>query len=408
MLLGLTAAFGFVNYHWLRLPITIGLVMVALLASLTVMALDAALPDLTIAHDVRWLLSGIDFYETVMEGLLSFLLFAGALHVDVADLRLHRVSIVMMATVGVVLSTTLIGVGLHLITGLPLPVSLVFGALISPTDPVAVLGVLKTVDAPKALEVNIVGESLFNDGVGIVVFMIMTAIAFGTAGRGPDLAPIHILEIFAEEALGGGALGVLTGYLTYGLLRTVNDHNLEVIMTIALVMVTYAVGSAIGVSGPIAVVVAGLFIGNQGVRLGMSERTREHVLTFWGLIDEILNAVLFLLIGIESIALGLDARYAMAALLAIPLVLAARLVAVYVPLRLLPVGRRLGPGAVAAMTWGGMRGGISVALALSLPAGPDKDLILTATYAVVIFSIIVQGLTIRSVLRRFTGRSAAG
>ncbi|MGQ9371641.1 cation:proton antiporter [Azospirillum sp. A39] len=410
LLLGLAAAFGLVNYHWLRLPATIGLVLIALAASLAVMALDALFPGLTIADDVRRLVAGIDFYATVMDGMLSFLLFAGALHVDFHDLASRKWTIGILASVGVLISTAVVGLGMHWIAGLPLAAALVFGALISPTDPVAVLGILKTVRVPKSLEVKIAGESLFNDGVGVVVFLILTAIAFPSAGGDGGAAPVGLLgalELFAVEALGGAALGAATGWIAYRLIRGVDEYTLEVIVTLALVVLTYAVAGRLHVSGPIAVVVAGLFIGNKGVRYGMSEETRAHLLPFWHLIDEILNAVLFLLIGMEVFAVAFAADHALAVALAIPLVLLARFVAVSLPIRLLAVGRTFTPGVIPVMTWGGLRGGISVALALSLPAGEAKALILPATYAVVVFSIVVQGLTVKRAVRRFVREDPA-
>ncbi|MEC8852358.1 MAG: cation:proton antiporter, partial [Pseudomonadota bacterium] len=271
-----------------------------------------------------------------------------------------------------------------------------------PTDPVAVLGILKTVSVPKSLETKIAGESLFNDGVGVVVFLVMVALAFPKAGA-PPMDAMAVVELLLVEAVGGAVLGLATGWIAFRMIRLVDEYNLEVIITLALAMGAYALAGALHVSGPIAVVVAGLLIGNHGVRLGMSARSAEHVRTFWHLIDEILNAALFLLIGVEVFALTFGAREALIALVTIPLVLVARAAAVGLPIGLLRWAQPFTPGGAPVLIWGGLRGGISVALVLSLPDGPDKPLLLAATYAVVIFSIVVQGLTVRRVIQRFIG-----
>jgi CPA1 family monovalent cation:H+ antiporter len=305
-----------------------------------------------------------------------------------------------MATFGVVLSTFVVGVGFWWLTGVPILVALVFGSLISPTDPVAVMGILKTVTVPKSLETKIAGESLFNDGIGVVVFLVLVALAFPVAGA-PELTWVDVVKLLLVEAVGGAVLGLATGWLAFRMLRKIDDYTLEVIITLALVMGGYALAGAIHVSGPITVVVAGLLIGNTGVRLAMSEKTAGHVRTFWHLVDEILNAVLFLLIGVEVFAISTAWQDLSIALIVIPLVLLARTLAVALPMGVLRLRRQFTPGALPVMVWGGLRGGISVALVLSLPAGPDKPLLLTVTYVVVIFSIVVQGLTVRQVIQRF-------
>lgn len=406
-LLALAAAFGFVNERWLRLPTPIGLVVVALVVSVAAILLDSLIPAITVADTLRTLVRDIDFHDTLMNGMLAFLLFAGALHVNFDDLRQEGWAIAVMATVGVVLSSVLVGLGFAWISGLPLVVALVFGALISPTDPVAVLGILKTVSVPPAIETRIAGESLFNDGVGVVVFLIMTALAFGTGADGHEapeaVGAFGILRLFVVEALGGVAFGALTGYVAFLAIRAVDEATLETLLTLALVAGTYAGCSRLGLSGPIAVVVAGLVTGNRGVTRGMSDRTREQLLVFWHLVDELLNAVLFLLIGIEVFAIALTGSTLAVALAAIPLVLAARLVSVALPTWALRHAAPAPMGTVPVLVWGGLRGGISVALVLSLPDSPDQPLLLAATYAVVIFSIVVQGLTVRRVIGRVTG-----
>jgi CPA1 family monovalent cation:H+ antiporter len=278
-----------------------------------------------------------------------------------------------------------------------------FGALISPTDPIAVLSILKRVGAPKSLETKIAGESLFNDGVAVVVFLVLFEIATGSH----EPSAMHITQLFLQEAVGGAVLGLLLGYLVYRMLASVDNYQVEILLTLALVMGGYSLATALHLSGPVAVVVAGLMIGNHGRRLAMSETTRHHLDTFWELIDEILNAVLFVLIGFEMVVLTFDKSYFMAGVLAIPLVLMARWICVASPVTLMRRRHVFSPNAIKIMTWGGLRGGISVALALSLPAGPEREAILTVTYMIVVFSIVVQGLTLGPYLRHLEERGGA-
>jgi len=271
---------------------------------------------------------------------------------------------------------------------------LLFGALISPTDPVAVIGILKTAKVPRALEIQIAGESLFNDGIGVVAFIVLSEIAVA----GQDVSAGHIGILFVEEAVGGAVFGFVMGWIAYRLLKSVDNYRVEVMLTLALVMGGYALASAIHVSGPIAVVVAGLFIGNHGRRFAMSDTTRQNLDAFWALIDEILNALLFVMIGLEILVLAFTRDLFFAGLLAIPAILLARWVSVVVPVTFIRCWREFTPGAVTIMTWGGLRGGISVALALSLPASREREIVLAVTYIVVIFSILVQGLTLERVV----------
>ncbi|KLN59589.1 sodium:proton antiporter [Kiloniella spongiae] len=401
----LAACFGYINHRWLRMPISIGLVIIALIASLIVMLVDVILPELGIQNAVRLSLAQIDFHETLMKGMLSFLLFAGALHVDIEDLLHRKYAITLMATFGVLISTFLIGFSMFYLTGLinleiPLIYCLIFGSLIAPTDPVAVLGILKTVKVPRSLKAKIAGESLFNDGVGVVVFTILVAIA--TQSPSDDaIGAYEITRLFLLEAGGGAVLGLATGYIAYLALKSIDEYTIEVLITLALVMMSYSLAYALHFSGPIAVVIAGLLIGNRGMRFAMSDSTRDHVHKFWTLLDEILNAALFLIIGFEILAITETATNLVATLLMIPVVLLARFIAVGLPISLLSLKAKYTPGAIAVLTWGGLRGGISVALVLSLPNIPEKESLLAITYGVVIFSIVIQGLTVKKVVERF-------
>jgi CPA1 family monovalent cation:H+ antiporter len=405
LLLALSAFFGWLNNVFIRLPHTIGMLVMSLFASLVLLTAEHFFPWLGITDTFQDAISQIDFYETVMEGMLAFLLFAGALHVNFNALRDQRWPITMMATFGVVLSTFIVGTGFWLIAdffgvAIPYAWALVFGALISPTDPVAVLGLLKSVNIPASLEAKIAGESLFNDGVGVVVFSIVVAIAVGSgaASEGVDVA--EVAELFVVEALGGALLGLVTGWIAYRIMATLDEYTLEILISLGIVAATYAIALRLHLSGPIAVVITGLLLGNRGREVGMSEMTAEHLFSFWHLIDEILNSVLFLLIGLEVLILTFDPDHTWLVLLSIPLVLLARFLAVSVPIVSLSRFLDFTPGSIPVLTWGGLRGGISVALVLSLPESEFKPLILTATYAVVLFSVIIQGMTVKSVINR--------
>ncbi|MGF1454615.1 MAG: cation:proton antiporter [Alphaproteobacteria bacterium] len=407
LLIVFAALFGTLNHFFLRLPSTIGITVVALLASLLVIGVDWVVPPLDLAATARGFVLDIDFSEALLKGMLGLLLFAGALHVRLEDLAQEKWIVAIMASLGVLISTLIIGVGVHWLLGIPFLVALVFGSLISPTDPVAVLGVLKTADVPKSLETKIAGESLFNDGIAYVVFLILVAIAFGAgeghgaqAGHG-TIGAVDIAQLFVVEAGGGAVLGGVLGYLVFLVMRRIDDYSLEVLLTLALAFGGYALASALHMSGPITVVIAGLFIGNTGIVHAMSEKTREHVDAFWRLIDEILNAVLFLLIGLEVFAVSFDVVSPGMAATVIALVLGARTIAVLVSMTLLRRFRTFLPGSAPILIWGGLRGGISVALVLSLPANEWQTELLTLTYAVVLFSIIVQGLSVPAVVNRF-------
>ncbi len=399
ILISLSAVFSYLNYRYLKLPTAIGLMLIALLASLTLLILGPLAQNLEEYTEV--LLRTVDFDETLLHGMLSFLLFAGALHVNLADLVKQRWVIATLATASVLGATVIIGYlaysGFGLL-GLDVPFiyCLLFGALISPTDPIAVLGILKSAAAPKTLETKITGESLFNDGVAVVVFLVLLGIATG----GEEVSAVSVAMLFIQEAVGGVLYGLGIGTLAYWMLKRVDDYSVEVLITLALTTGGYALAEVLHLSAPIAIVVAGLLIGNHGRSFAMSDKTRGHLDAFWELVDEILNAVLFVLIGMEVLVLAYRHEYLLAGLLAIPITLLARLISVGVPVGIMRRYRSFSPMVVTILTWGGLRGGISVALALSLPPGEVRDTLVTVTYVVVAFSILVQGLTIGPLVRR--------
>ena len=393
-LLTLAAIFSYINFRFLKLPTTIGIMLIAMLISISLVVLGHCGFE-SIQNKATVVLEGIDFNKALMHGMLSFLLFSGALHVNLEDLDQHKWIISILATFGVVMSTFIVGSIAWIVfwlIGLKLPFiyCLLFGSLIAPTDPIAVIGILKKAGVPKSLETKITGESLFNDGVAVVVFLVIMGIVTG----GHDVTAGHIMLLFVEEAIGGVLFGLAIGWLAYQMLKSVDNYQVEVLLTLALVMGGYAFARVIHVSGPIAMVVAGIFIGNRGRLFAMSENTREHLDSFWELMDEILNAVLFLLIGLEILVLTIKGNYLIAGLIMIPVVLLARFISVGIPVTFMRRIRDFSPHAVKIMTWGGLRGGISVALALSIPNGPEREALLTVTYIIVIFSILVQGLTI--------------
>jgi CPA1 family monovalent cation:H+ antiporter len=400
ILMVLTALFSYINYRVLRMPTTIGVMFIALVFSLTIVSLGWLGVDVGQAG-VAELLRTIDFNQTLLHGMLSFLLFAGALHINFGDLKNQKWVIMILASLGVLASTFIVG-GLTwvVLDFLGMPVSfiycLLFGALISPTDPVAVIGILKTVGVPKGLETKIAGESLFNDGIGVVVFIILMQLALGNS----DVTPGSVALLFIEEAVGGAVLGLVIGVLAYQMLKRVNNYQVEVIITLALVMGGYALADRIHTSGPIAMVVAGLLIGNHGRSYAMSDNTRERLDDFWELMDEIMNALLFMLMGLEMLILPFTTALLIAGLAAIVIALFARWSSVAGAVLLMRTFRPFSPGAVKILTWGGLRGGISVALALSIPEVPERSTIVIITYIIVVFSILVQGMTLGKLVRK--------
>jgi monovalent cation:H+ antiporter, CPA1 family len=405
----MSAVLAYLNHRVLKLPLTVGLLVGAAASTLMLISLDAVLPVLGLKPMIRDLVHSINFPTTLLNGFLAFLLFAGALQVNSADMFSRKWTILALATLATVLSTglvaaTLLALSRLLALGISLYWCLVFGALISPTDPVSVLDVLKRVGIPGHLQATVAGESLFNDGIGVVLFALMLSLATGR--QIDDFGAGTIAGLFLLEAVGGGLLGLGTGYLAFLMIRRVDDYNVELIISLALASGTYSVAGLLGISGPIAVVVAGILIGNHGMNHAMSETTRQHLMTFWRFVEEILNAMLFLMIGLEIAAVDLDRRSIIAMVAMIPMALIVRWLSVAasaLPLNLHLPGRS---GSLLILTWGGLRGGLSVAMALSLPDSPSKNSILTITYGVVVFSIVVQGLTLETIARRaLTGRT---
>jgi len=416
ILISLAAVSSYVNYRYIKLPTTVGVMLVALVGSLTLVL--AGPYAVGFREQAATLVSRIDFNEVVLHGMLAFLLFAGAIHVKLEDLGREWLTVALLATFGTLVSTFIVGGVTWLVLGwlglgIPFLHALLFGALISPTDPIAVLAIMKSVGASRQLQVQVAGESLFNDGLGVVVFLVLLELAGLGAASGNGAAAAHSIGLGAvgilllEEVGGALVLALAAGFITYQMLKRVDNYQVEVLLTLALAMGLYALADALHLSAPIAVVVAGLFVGNQGRAFAMTEKTREHVDTFWELVDEILNVVLFLLIGLELLVLPIERGWLVAGVLAIPIVLSARWLSVAAIIGPLSWVRAQSKGAIAVFTWGGLRGAISVAMALSLPAEASRSLVLTLTYFVVVFSILVQGLTVGRVIRMTSGPTAA-
>ncbi|MBB6290555.1 MULTISPECIES: sodium:proton antiporter [unclassified Pseudomonas] len=403
----ITAVLAYLNRRYVGLPSAIGVMGIALGLSLLNMAFDAL--GFHALHTLEQsLVESIDFSELLMQGMLSLLLFAGALHVDLSELRAYKWQVASLAVVGTTLSTLFIGFGLWALlslTELQLPLSycLVFGALISPTDPIAVMGILKSAGAPHSVELVISGESLFNDGVSVVLFSLIVAMI--ASGETPSV--IGASHLLLKEAGGGALLGACVGYITYRMLKSIDSYQEEVLITLAAVLGAYAIATQFHVSGPLAMVVMGLIVGNQGRSHAMSEQTEKNLDMFWELIDEILNAVLFVLIGLEVVLIQFSNPLLTTGLLVILLTLLSRLLTVGVPIAVLGKRFRLPEGAWSVMTWGGLRGGISVALALSLPSGAARDIVVSLTYLVVVFSILIQGMSIGKLVKRVIPCAAA-
>jgi CPA1 family monovalent cation:H+ antiporter len=398
ILIVITSSIAYINHRYIRLPSAIGLMLIALLSSLILVALGSYYPP--VLRNVSKLMTSFDFSQLLFGSMLSFMLFAGAIHIRLDELKEQRLPILLFSTFSVVLSTFIVGILLYyllpyLSIAVPLKYCLLFGALISPTDPLAVLGILRASRIPKTLEVKMAGESLFNDGVAVVVFLTLFEIA-SLPDAHLDIG--HTAFLFLREALGGIALGMVIGFLGYVLMKSIDNYKVEVLITLSIVMGGYSLANVIHVSGPLAMVVAGIITGNQSKALAMSETTREYLGKFWELIDEILNAVLFVLIGFELLLIPSIPSYIVAGIVAVGVVLITRFVSLWLPAQLIRFREKVDHYAIMILTWGGLRGGISVALALSLKPEMAKELWVHLTYIVVLFSIIVQGLTIKKIV----------
>lgn len=396
----LSALFGWLNVRFMHMPQAVALLLMGLVVSLLLVGIEAILPGQDFARQLSNGLKTINFTQVVMNGMLAFLLFAAALDVNIRTLRSRAWHVAFLAVVGTTASTFLVGMAFWFASRwlsyeIPLPWAFVLGSLISPTDPVAVISALKNVDMPKEIDVEMQGEGLFNDGVAIVLFVVL----IGFATQTKETTVVEVLVTFLREAGGGLALGVVTGVIAYFALRAIDEFTVEVLITLALVAGTYAVAQRLGASGPLSVVAAGLIVGSRGRRYAMSDESEKYVSAVWTLIDEILNAVLFMLIGLEVFVLSHEHYSIPLAVITIPIVLAARLVALSVPVLVFRSTRTLAIRNVPFLTWAGIRGGVSIALALALPNGGVKSEILAATYAVVLFSIIVQSSTLGQVAR---------
>jgi len=403
ILVVLSAIFGYINVRFLKMPITIGLMIITLLFTLIIIAI--AQFDDTLYLREKEFIRNIDFETVLLDIMLSFLLFAGALHTNFAQLRIQRWPVLVFATLGVLVSTFLVGIIMYYVLqflGLNIDFiyCLLFGALISPTDPIAVLGILKEAGAPKKLETKIVGESLFNDGVGVVVFLTIFSIAKSPSA---SIESMEIIRLFGQEVIGGILLGLVLGWITYRLMKSIDNYEIEVILTIAAVMGGTVLAHTWHLSAPLAMVTAGLAVGNDTVRnTAMSEITESYVDKFWELIDVLLNTILFIMIGMEILVLTFEMNYIIAGLMAVPIVLICRYVSLWLPIKFFAKRLDFVPKTNLIMTWGGLRGGISIALALSLTDGMHREIFLVITYIIVVFSIIGQGLTVEPIVKRLT------
>ncbi|MGV3529032.1 MAG: cation:proton antiporter [Flavisolibacter sp.] len=401
ILIVLASLFAYINYRFIKLPSTIGIMLMAIFVSIVIrFSGHSFFPDTT-AH-LTTLIKELDFTEVLMGAMLNFLLFAGAIHVNIADLRTQRMPVLLFSTVSVIISTFAIaGITYYMapLLGVELPLiyCLLFGALISPTDPIAVLGILRKAKVSKSLETKITGESLFNDGVAVVLFAVLLQLA-----QEPevDISIPHVSWLLVKEAIGGMLLGLALGYLASKAMKSIDDYIISVLLTISVVMGGYLIARAVHISGPLTMVAAGLLIGNYGKKVAMSEVTKDYLTKFWELIDEILNAILFLFIGFELLLIPDLSAYWLISVASIFVVLAARLVSILIPAKLVPFRPRLKKGSVTMLVWGALRGGVSIALVISIPNGIYKDVLLEMTYFVVVFSIVVQGLSVGAVSKR--------
>jgi len=390
----LTAVFAYVNERWVKLPGTIGIMILAMFSSLLIVLVGNLIP--TFSTEAHKLVANINFEQVLMKIMLGFLLFAGALHIDANKLKDEIWPVIILSTIGTFISTFLVSVMAYYLFqifqfAIPYIYCLLFGALISPTDPIAVMGILKRVGIPKSLELKIAGESLFNDGVGVVIFLTILEIA--TNGMAKFSINSTAL-LFVKEAGGGIVFGGAIGYLAYFLIKAIDNYSVEVLITLTVVMCGYALADHLHLSGPLAIIIAGIIIGTKGKREGFSEITRDHLLKFWDMLDEIFNAILFLLMGLEMLVIKIDPTVMLIGFIMIFVVLFARYICVFLPIAVLRFWIKFEKNAIAMLTWGGLRGGLSVAMALSLPEAMHRNEFVLITYLIVIFSVTVQGLTI--------------
>lgn len=400
VLIVLASFFAYLNLRYLKLPSTIGIMIIAMITSILMVITGNLFPK-TFSH-FSALLQDVDFTEVLMGAMLNFLLFAGAIHINLKDLREQRGPVIIFSTVSVVISTFAIGfilfyvaplLGVHL----PFIFCLLFGALISPTDPIAVMGVLKEAKVRKSLETKVAGESLFNDGVAVVIFAVILQLANGSD---IDISFGNISWLLIKEAIGGFLLGTLLGLGASNAMRKIDDYKVSVLITLSVVMGGYLIAHSMHISGPLTMVAAGIVIGNYGKRTAMSETTKDYLNKFWELIDEILNAILFLFIGFELLIIKNVTSYWQIGMISILIVLFARFISIYIPVILIPFKNKFSNGTIKVLVWGGLRGGVSIALVLSMSEGPYKATLVAVTYFVVVFSIIVQGLTVGKVATR--------
>ncbi len=400
VLIVLASFFAYLNIRYLKLPSTIGVMIIAMAVSIFLVIAGNIFP--TTLNRFSGLLKDVDFTEVLMGAMLNFLLFAGAIHINIKELQEQRAPIIVFSSVSVVISTFTVGVILyHVFPLLSMPIPfiycLLFGALISPTDPIAVLGILKEANVPKPLETKVAGESLFNDGVAVVVFAVILQLS---QGSDIDISLGNISWLLLKEALGGFLLGATLGICASNAMRRIDDYKVSVLITLSVVMGGYLIAHSIHISGPLTMVAAGIVMGNYRKRTEMSPLTRDYLKKFWELIDEILNAILFLFIGFELLLIPDILSYWAVGIVAILIVLFSRFISIWVPTKIIPFREKFNSGTIKILVWGGLRGGVSIALALSVSEGPYKQTLIAITYFVVVFSIIVQGLTIGKLAKR--------
>lgn len=409
VLLTVVALLGFLNYKIFKLPDTLGITLLALLTSVAVIIVGKFFPE--VSSHLTVVMMSINFQEVVFHGMLGLLLFAGSLHVNVNHLKEKFWPIMLLATVAVVLSTFVIGFGIQFFLGLlgvsvPLLYCLLFGAAISPTDPIAVMAVLSQVGVEKGMETQIAGESLFNDASGVVVYVALAEmISLSLTGNGPTLDASALVSLLVSEVFGAAVLGFVIGASATRLLYKIDSYPVEILITLAMAVGGYALAEAVHASAPLTVVIMGLYIGNKALETAMSDKTREHLTSFWNLLDELLNLLLFGLIGLKVVTIDISVTALSAGAGAILICLFGRWVSVALPIGVLRVFTVVEPHSIKMLTWGGLRGAISIALVLSMPNFGQKDVFVVMSYSVVLFSLLVQALTLKSAILSWKGKN---